>query len=62
MSAIGLEPSHHNHLKALENRHAALEERIRDEEKRPLPSDFVLKRLKRNKLELKDLIERERLQ
>ena len=62
MPATGLQPSHQNHLSALKNRHADLELRIREEEKRPLPSDFTLKRLKKDKLELKDLIEREQFQ
>ena len=41
-------------IEALKARHAALDERIREEQNRPLPSVSRLRMLKRNKLILKD--------
>jgi hypothetical protein len=44
----------HARIEALKMRHAALDERIRDEQNRPLPSVSRLRMLKRHKLSLKD--------
>lgn len=44
-------------LEALDARHRALESRIRDEMKRPLPEFLSLQALKRRKLVVKDEIE-----
>lgn len=45
-------------LRALEERHAALESRIAEEDNRPMPDTEHLGRLKREKLRLKDEMER----
>lgn len=45
-------------LRALEERHAALEARILDEDSRPQPDSDQLTRLKREKLRLKEEMER----
>jgi hypothetical protein len=45
-------------LRALEERHATLEVRIAEEDNRPLPDAEQLGRMKREKLRLKDEIER----
>jgi hypothetical protein len=45
-------------LRALEDRHAALEARIADEDNRPRPDADQLARLKREKLRLKEEMER----
>jgi hypothetical protein len=45
-------------LRALEQRHAALEARIADEDNRPRPDADQLARLKREKLRLKEEMER----
>jgi hypothetical protein len=45
-------------LRALEERHAALEARIFDEDSRPRPDAEELSRLKREKLRLKEEMER----
>jgi hypothetical protein len=45
-------------LRALEERHAALEARIADEDSRPRPDAEQLSRLKREKLRLKEEMER----
>lgn len=45
-------------LRALEARHAALEARIADEDNRPRPDADQLARLKREKLRLKEEMER----
>lgn len=42
------------HLNALKSRHAELDTRIAQEERRPHPDDSLLLRLKRMKLRLKD--------
>jgi len=49
-------------LRALEERHEALEARIADEDRRPRPDAEQLSRLKREKLRLKEEMERLRLQ
>ncbi|WP_237213938.1 YdcH family protein [Falsiroseomonas oryziterrae] len=45
-------------LRALEERHAALEARIAEEDHRPRPDADQLSRLKREKLRLKEEMER----
>lgn len=45
-------------LQSLSTRHAALEARIADEGARPRPDDVQLARLKREKLRLKEEMER----
>ncbi len=42
------------HHDALENKHAALESRISDEEHRPLPDTAVIADLKKQKLRIKE--------
>ena len=49
-------------LRALEERHAALEARIAEEDNRPRPDADQLFRLKREKLRLKEEMERLRVQ
>jgi hypothetical protein len=49
-------------LRTLEERHAALEARIADEDNRPRPDSDALTRLKREKLRLKEEMERLRSQ
>ncbi|WP_321397311.1 YdcH family protein [Emcibacter sp.] len=46
------------HINALSEKHAILEQRIDEEEHRPAPDEVVLHELKREKLRLKDEIER----
>jgi hypothetical protein len=48
-------------LRALEERHAALERRIAEEDARPMPDADALTRLKREKLRLKEEMERLRV-
>lgn len=45
-----------NHIDALKNRHADLERKIDEEEKRPLPDEALIAELKKQKLRLKDEI------
>jgi hypothetical protein len=45
-------------LRTLEERHATLEARIADEDNRPRPDSEALARLKREKLRLKEEMER----
>lgn len=45
-------------IASLEERHAALERRILDEDSRPRPNDIELARLKREKLRLKEEMEK----
>jgi hypothetical protein len=47
-------------LTSLQNRHAMLETRIADEDQRPRPDPRALDQLKREKLRLKDEMERVR--
>jgi hypothetical protein len=49
-------------LESLKERHAALELRIADEDQRPMPDSETLKRLKIEKLHVKEEIERLRTQ
>lgn len=48
----------HEHVDSLRAKHARLEQLIDDEQHRPLPDNSVLVRLKREKLRLKEAIER----
>ncbi len=48
----------HARIESLEERHAALERRILDEDSRPRPNDVELARLKREKLRIKEEMER----
>lgn len=43
-----------NRIRSLRRKHQAIEHRIRREVARPLPDYFLLQRLKRSKLQLKD--------
>ncbi|MAE50470.1 MAG: DUF465 domain-containing protein [Micavibrio sp.] len=45
-------------VRALKDKHAALEDRINDALKSPSTADYYLKQLKKQKLALKDSIER----
>ena len=45
-------------MESLKTRHASLEDRIADEDHRPLPDPEALSRLKHEKLRLKDEMER----
>lgn len=47
-----------SHLESLKARHAELELRIAEEDQRPRPDADVISRLKREKLHLKEEIER----
>ncbi|MBY0338931.1 MAG: YdcH family protein [Acetobacteraceae bacterium] len=49
---------HMPRIRSLETRHAHLEERIAQEGARPRPDDGILTRLKREKLQLKEEMER----
>jgi hypothetical protein len=46
------------HLEALKSRHAALEARIAEEDRRPMPDSSELTRMKIEKLRLKEEMER----
>jgi len=48
----------HARLDALKERHASLENRIFDEDNRPLPDSETIARLKIEKLQVKDEMER----
>jgi hypothetical protein len=50
--------SEENMLEALQAKHAALEAAIEEENERPMPNDVELKNLKRQKLKIKEEIER----
>lgn len=51
-----------SHLSALKDRHASLETRIAEEDQRPRPDADTLSRLKREKLRVKEEMERLRSQ
>lgn len=55
----GLVSSQPGRLEALRAKHAALQARIDEEQKRPATSGDILKRLKRQKLMLKEQISEE---
>jgi hypothetical protein len=44
------------HMSALENKHAALDARISEENQRPLPDVTAIARLKKEKLRVKEAI------
>lgn len=46
------------HIEALKEKHAVLEMKIEEENNRPMPDDAVVHTLKREKLHVKDEIER----
>ena len=46
------------HRSALEAKHAGIDQRITDEERRPMPDQTVLHDLKKQKLRLKEEMER----
>lgn len=48
----------HTRLDALKERHSALEQLIHDEDKRPRPDSDLLARLKVEKLQIKDEMEK----
>lgn len=58
--ARGFRMSLQSRLSTLEHRHALLEDRIADEDGRPAPNPQSLDQLKREKLKLKDEMERMR--
>ena len=45
-----------NHLSALRNKHAALEQKLEREESRPSPDIKIILNLKKQKLHLKDVL------
>lgn len=47
-----------NHMDALHTKHAGLEARLRDEMARPVPDAAAVQTIKRQKLKLKEEIER----
>ena len=47
---------HNNHLSALRNKHAELEQKLEREESRPFPDSRIILDLKKQKLHLKDVI------
>ncbi|MEP0391956.1 MAG: DUF465 domain-containing protein [Erythrobacter sp.] len=47
-----------SHVNALQSKHAGLEARLRDEMARPAPDSAAVQALKRQKLKLKEEIER----
>lgn len=49
-------------IDSLQNRHVALDARITEEDHRPQPNDLEVARLKREKLRVKDELERLRTQ
>ena len=48
----------HEHVDSLRSKHARLEQQIDEEQHRPLPDSTMLIKLKREKLRLKEEIER----
>ena len=57
MTQMGLSAAHISHLNALKEKHKSLEMQIETEQLRPSVTDIYLKRLKKQKLMLKDEIE-----
>lgn len=47
------------HLSALQHKHAELEEQLETENARPFPDDDLIHRIKKQKLQLKDMISHE---
>ncbi|GAB6968078.1 hypothetical protein JCM25156A_21150 [Komagataeibacter kakiaceti JCM 25156] len=50
--------SYEARINSLKNRHARLDARIFDEDRRPMPDEVTIRRLKLEKLRLKEEIER----
>lgn len=48
-----------NHLSALRNKHAELDQKLEREENRPFPDSNVIHNLKKQKLHLKDVLMQE---
>ena len=48
-----------NHLSALRNKHAELDQKLESEESRPFPDSNVIHNLKKQKLQLKDVLTQE---
>lgn len=48
-----------NHLSALRNKHAELDQKLEREESRPFPDSNVIHNLKKQKLQLKDVLTQE---
>jgi hypothetical protein len=46
----------HNHVFALEAKHALLDQKIHQEEQRPYPDQLTLSRLKKKKLRIKEVL------
>ena len=46
----------HNHVFALEAKHALLDQKIHQEEQRPYPDQLTLSRLKKEKLKIKEVL------
>ena len=46
----------HNHVFALEAKHAMLDQKIHEEELRPNPDQLTLSRLKKEKLKIKEAL------
>lgn len=44
----------HNHVRALQTKHAGIERRIHDEESRPSPDTALVAQLKKQKLKIKE--------
>lgn len=47
------------HLSAMQLKHAELEEQLENENARPFPDDDLIHRIKKQKLQLKDMISQE---
>lgn len=48
-----------NHLSALRNKHAELDQKLEHEESRPFPDSSIILNLKKQKLQLKDVLVQE---
>ena len=48
-----------NHLSALRNKHAELDQKLEREESRPFPDSNIIHNLKKQKLHLKDVLVQE---
>ncbi|MCB1555952.1 MAG: DUF465 domain-containing protein [Alphaproteobacteria bacterium] len=59
MTQVAVSPAD-SHLEALETRHAFLSHRIETEQRHPAASDQIIRTLKRQKLRLKEEIEKEK--
>ena len=46
-----------SHIAALQSKHAGLEAKLRDELNRPMPDDGTIKKIKREKLRIKEELE-----